>query len=1275
MKKLLLTTLLLCAGLAATAYEYQFNWAQMEQNAYTETTVPDDGINIFIHTLNDDAPNLYAWDPYKKTDEKLAGEWPGTPLTTLKAINANGQSEKKHFYLYHIDANELSAGALKFIVNKNGNQSAATTLRGEGCYYFDYSGTSITDVTNNYVEVSSGGERIVPTTGTNIFVRVLGSDNQTFNDNATPYIHAWKGTTQITGEGFLQMPEVIYINGAKWFYWHTDNTDWTNGGIVINDQDNNTNKHQTADIDNTSGKTLVTGDNFYYYYPYGDGWKFSVQDASTLSSQIPTQSRTNNFTAWNYDGFRKVDGKNVIYSHGKATITIACVNAEDIQKVTIQDGELAFPKDADIIVSVEDGYNLNKVWFGKPVKGEQSYGFDGRDALTTGYIKDMGYKNEIWTNDISDHLYKITNTTTAEFGDISTQHAWQGDVFYLSAATRVYSEGTSLEELINAHYGVKRLNQAIDHDIVGVGVRTINGKEMLIARSIDYIENQYPIAEGQRSVIDPATGKAFEWSDPNTKQYAWIAIELGEGDPNEYIGKQLRGVRGEYCGSNGTKDHIGWYNPCLLVDRISDDQIVAEEVETKLNTYTVLNLTDQSYQHTYHGDRVTDHGENEKDYLVSGLYYLLRPQLCEMCNIIDVMRTDDEVLWCPDTRAIMPTVEENGREVIKSNVYVQHKLVGYANVSREYVSQIWKQADIEYGCVGNEWRMRNKVYDIPEALIVATDFHKNDYPLMVPDRKYDIELGTTGAIGLHIIGIAKLAKYEKDILVSNSDYWSRYNYKLDKNAYRNDLQIAPNTLSSKFATMGNLLVERCDNMGGNKVTIAKLTQTWGGGENSTLMGYHVEYMDPNSLQDARNDVDLLKILPAANFIKTDFNIGNYGSSYIEIHDMFYSQPMTSKEDNGKLYPMYLYHVRPENQSVEGFTEVAGYAPVYKTDVNVAGHSMYTKSQVDGDIDDDDRLQDDGKVKVYFTPNHATAVTSYNVLGGKGESFDYAATKSSTDLVNVNATNFMDNGIEIANAEQYKEYVPEAFTDYNYNTYGCYKEEVGNATVTMTTSKLYESETHDNEYIYFCNLNLSTVLNLVKNDERYLLRVWRKVGGEPKVLLNEQEEFTREYFDMGLKIVNDEGDRIPNEQLYTHYGELNTWAQKTGDGLDVESKQRMVPDMFKHKDIDETTDVTYIVKLYVQDNKVLNAAQGVAPAGAPRRAPQDDVKAYYVKRVEQSVRVSGVITGVDGIHSDAAVSSVRYVNVAGQVSDKPWSGVNMVVTTLADGTTRTSKIVR
>ena len=51
------------------------------------------------------------------------------------------------------------------------------------------------------------------------------------------------------------------------------------------------------------------------------------------------------------------------------------------------------------------------------------------------------------------------------------------------------------------------------------------------------------------------------------------------------------------------------------------------------------------------------------------------------------------------------------------------------------------------------------------------------------------------------------------------------------------------------------------------------------------------------------------------------------------------------------------------------------------------------------------------------------------------------------------------------------------------------------------------------------------------------------------------------------------------------------------------------------------------------------------------------------------------TGVESMNAGKTVAGVKYYNVAGQASDKAFKGVNIVVTTYTDGTTRTVKVVK
>ena len=56
--------------------------------------------------------------------------------------------------------------------------------------------------------------------------------------------------------------------------------------------------------------------------------------------------------------------------------------------------------------------------------------------------------------------------------------------------------------------------------------------------------------------------------------------------------------------------------------------------------------------------------------------------------------------------------------------------------------------------------------------------------------------------------------------------------------------------------------------------------------------------------------------------------------------------------------------------------------------------------------------------------------------------------------------------------------------------------------------------------------------------------------------------------------------------------------------------------------------------------------------------------------------SGIITGIDELWNNVVyVVSRTYVNAQGMQSDKPFDGLNIVVTRFSDGTTTTTKVVR
>ena len=51
------------------------------------------------------------------------------------------------------------------------------------------------------------------------------------------------------------------------------------------------------------------------------------------------------------------------------------------------------------------------------------------------------------------------------------------------------------------------------------------------------------------------------------------------------------------------------------------------------------------------------------------------------------------------------------------------------------------------------------------------------------------------------------------------------------------------------------------------------------------------------------------------------------------------------------------------------------------------------------------------------------------------------------------------------------------------------------------------------------------------------------------------------------------------------------------------------------------------------------------------------------------------TAVEGVNAVKSVSSVKYVNIAGQVSANPFSGMNVVITNYTDGTQSVAKVIK
>ena len=90
----------------------------------------------------------------------------------------------------------------------------------------------------------------------------------------------------------------------------------------------------------------------------------------------------------------------------------------------------------------------------------------------------------------------------------------------------------------------------------------------------------------------------------------------------------------------------------------------------------------------------------------------------------------------------------------------------------------------------------------------------------------------------------------------------------------------------------------------------------------------------------------------------------------------------------------------------------------------------------------------------------------------------------------------------------------------------------------------------------------------------------------------------------------------------------------------------------------SANISFVVRYYYK---------AVNPAKADADAPM-----YYV--VEKTIEWTDITTSINEINASVEVSKTYY-NAQGVQSDKPFDGVNIVVTTYSDGSTRTAKVVR
>ena len=245
-------------------------------------------------------------------------------------------------------------------------------------------------------------------------------------------------------------------------------------------------------------------------------------------------------------------------------------------------------------------------------------------------------------------------------------------------------------------------------------------------------------------------------------------------------------------------------------------------------------------------------------------------------------------------------------------------------------------------------------------------------------------------------------------------------------------------------------------------------------------------------------------------------------------------------------------------------------------------------------------------------------------------------------------------------------------DGSYNTYG---------SPIKTTYKLKASvdviDRVMSEYVFTSNgkkgryyqTDLKITADGTDNYEIVKYRVWRQTDRAMEIVPQYMDRLQQDTHPIVMNS-DDEGNPII-DQNHNSIQEFEL-VGRPGVGFypeQIDSKSIRVYDTFGASDVSEdgNLDVTYIVRLYAKPEAGNTSAR--AKATTPILA-----KEYYIG--EATITVSfekNTPTGLfDFVAETKTPVRVQYVNMLGQKSDTPFSGMNVVITTYTDGSHSTAK---
>lgn len=290
------------------------------------------------------------------------------------------------------------------------------------------------------------------------------------------------------------------------------------------------------------------------------------------------------------------------------------------------------------------------------------------------------------------------------------------------------------------------------------------------------------------------------------------------------------------------------------------------------------------------------------------------------------------------------------------------------------------------------------------------------------------------------------------------------------------------------------------------------------------------------------------------------------------------------------------------------------------------------------------------------------------------SWNYAIYENGSFKQNVSHTEIPQ--IHDASAKVGKnDYVPVIKTyraDGTYNTYGS----PINATYKLKASVEVNNKMMS-EYVFTSNgkkgryyqTDLKITADGTDNYEIVKYRVWRQTDRAMEIV---PQYMARLQQDTHPIVMNSDDEGNPSiDENHNNMQEFEL-VGRPGVGFypeQIDSKSIHVYDTFGASDVaeDGNLDVTYIVRLYARPEASNTSAR--ARATTPILA-----KEYYIGEATITVAFEEMTpTGLfDFVAETKTPVRVQYVNMLGQKSDTPFSGMNVVITTYTDGSHSTAK---